>query len=193
MVAARAGEPGSTGVAPEAGDRPNKSLLQHITPPGILGGMGKALRARLRQERFDSPVQEAIFNVIVAAGHLRDRFERLLATHGLTLAQFNALRILRGAQPAGLPRCEIAPRLLERAPDVTRLVDRLVEAGYAERVRSTEDARQSIARITRKGLAVLERIEPETARTFEELATRLSPRDAEALSRLCEVLYEEDL
>ena len=155
--------------------------------------MGKVLRSRLRQARFGSPIEEAFFNVVVAAGHLRERVDRELAKHALTGSQYNVLRILRGAQPAGLPRCEIAPRLLERSPDVTRIVDRLVAAGLVERARSSEDGRHSIARITRKGLAALERIEPDISRVFETLSRRIDEREADALSRLCEKLYEEDL
>jgi len=155
--------------------------------------MGKVLRQRLRQARFESTFQEAVFNVLVSSGHLRERIMRVLERHHVTLGQYNTLRILRGAQPAGLPRCEIAPRMLERAPDVTRLVDRLVEAGLVERGRSDEDRRQSIARITRKGLALVERIDPEMTAAFRQMAGRITDREAETLSLLCEKLYEEDV
>lgn len=155
--------------------------------------MGRVLRQRLRQTRFESPVQEAFFNVLVASGHLRERVDRVLDRHGLSSGQFNVLRILRGAHPGGLPRCEIAPRMVERAPDVTRTVDRLVRAGFVERMRSDEDGRHSIARITRKGLAMLERIDPELTETFRELAGKITEREAEMLSQLCEKLYEEDV
>ena len=62
-----------------------------------------------------------------------------------------------------------------------------------ERTRSEEDGRHSIARITRKGLALLERIDPELTATFRELAGRIDEREAEMLSQLCEKLYEEDV
>lgn len=155
--------------------------------------MGKVLRQRLRQARFESPVQEAFFNVLVASGHLRERVDRVLDRHGMTSGQFNVLRILRGAHPQGLPRCEIAPRMVERAPDITRTVDRLVQSGFVERTRSEDDGRHSIARITRKGLALLERIDPELTATFRDLAGRINEREAEMLSQLCEKLYEEDV
>ena len=155
--------------------------------------MGQVLRRRLRQERFESPIQEALLNVLVASGHLRDRLDRVIARHGLTSGQFNVLRILRGARPQGLPRCEIAVRMLERAPDVTRIVDRLVRAGYVERGRSGEDGRHSIAAITRRGIALLDRIDPEVRASTNALSKRISGREAEALSRLCEKLYEEEL
>jgi DNA-binding MarR family transcriptional regulator len=155
--------------------------------------MGKVLRRRLRQTRFESPVQEAFFNVLVASGHLRERVDRVLVRHGLSSGQLNALRILRGAHPGGLPRCEIAPRMVERAPDVTRTVDRLVRAGLVERMRSEEDGRHSIARITRKGLALLERLDPELTDMFRNLAAKITEREAETLSQVCEKLYEEDV
>lgn len=155
--------------------------------------MGKVLRERLRQARFESPVQEAFFNVLVASGHLRERMDRVLARHGLTISQFNVLRILRGAQPGGLPRCQIAPRMLERAPDVTRIIDRLERSGLVEREKSEEDGRLSIARATRKGLGLLEKIDPEITVSFRELASRLTEREAETLSALCEKFYEQDV
>ncbi|MEO5617013.1 MAG: MarR family transcriptional regulator [Candidatus Eisenbacteria bacterium] len=155
--------------------------------------MGKVLRQRLRQTKFENSVQEAFFNVLVASGHLRERVDRVLDRHGITSGQFNVLRILRGAHPVGLPRCEIAPRMVERAPDVTRTVDRLVQAGFVERTRSEEDGRHSIARINRKGLALLERIDPELAGTLRELAGRITDQEAEMLSKLCEKIYEEDV
>lgn len=170
-----------------------KTLLQHTTGGRIVSGVGQVLRRRLRQTRFESPVQEAILNVLVASGHLRERVDRLLASHRLTSGQFNVLRILRGATPAGLPRCEIAARMLERAPDVTRIVDRLVRSGYVERGRSEEDRRHSIATITRRGLTLLERLDPEVRASTEDLAKRITEREAETLSRLCEKLYEEEL
>jgi len=155
--------------------------------------MGQVLRQRLRQARFESPVQEAFFNVLVASGHLRERVDRVLARHRLTSSQFNVLRILRGAHPSGLPRCEIAPRMLERAPDVTRIVDRLERASLVERGRSEADGRLSVARITRKGQALLERIDPELTETFRDLAGRLTEREAETLSALCEKFYQQDV
>jgi len=154
--------------------------------------MGEVLRKRLQQSRFGDPVQEAVLNVLVAAGHLRDRMERALGEEDITLGQYNVLRILRGAHPGGHPRCEIARRMLERAPDVTRLIDRLESRGLVERTRSEEDKRLSITRVTRRGLELLERVQPGVESAHRELAARLSAREARELSRLCERLYGEE-
>lgn len=153
--------------------------------------MGDALKKRIKQERFESTVQEALLNLLVAAGCVRERFDRVCAEHGLTNGQFNVLRILRGAYPNGYPRGEIANRMLERAPDVTRLIDRLEQQGFVERVRSDEDRRLSISRITQAGLDLLERMDPEIQAQHEYFGERISLRDRRELSRICEGIYDE--
>ena len=100
--------------------------------------MGEGLKRRIQQERFEDSLHEAVLNLLVAAGHVRERMDRVCAEHGITHGQYNVLRILRGAHPDGHPRGEIAARLIERAPDVTRLVDRLERHGYVERARSDD-------------------------------------------------------
>lgn len=151
--------------------------------------MGDALRRRIRQERFESPAQEAMLSLMVAAEHLRERMDRLCAEFGLTPSQFNVLRILRGA-PEGHPRCEIARRMIDRAPDVTRLVDRLERRGWVERDRSQADRRLSLTRITPAGLALLERMAPRLDEEHRRLAERISLQDQRELSRLCERIYD---
>jgi DNA-binding MarR family transcriptional regulator len=153
--------------------------------------MGETLRHRLRQERFRSPQQEAILNVLVAAAHVRDRTDRAFAERGLTGPQYNVLRILRGAEPDGLARVEIGRRMIARAPDLTRLIDRLARRSLVERSRSERDRRQSRARITRKGLQLLADLEPGVIEVERGMGQRLSSGEARTLSRLCEKLYQE--
>ena len=153
--------------------------------------MGDALRRRILQSRFESPAQEALLNVMVAADHLRSRLERVCSEFGLSASQYNVLRILRGVHPAGHSRCEIARRVLERAPDVTRLVDRLEKRGWVARDRSEHDRRLSISRITEAGLELLARIGPSLENVQRELAARVPPRDCRELSRICEEIYGE--
>jgi DNA-binding MarR family transcriptional regulator len=151
--------------------------------------MGDALRHRIQQTHFESAAQEALLNLLVAADHLRARTERACSEFGLSASQYNVLRILRGVHPEGHPRCEIARRMLERAPDVTRLIDRLEKRGWAERDRSARDRRLSISRITPAGLELLERIAPRLELVQRELADRVPPDDCRQLSRICEAIY----
>ena len=153
--------------------------------------MGDALRRRVRQKRFESPLQEAIVDVVVAANYVRERNDRMLVEFGLTSPQYNVLRILRGVHPGGHPRCEIAARMLDRAPDVTRIIDRLEEKGLVERDRSGTDGRHSITRITREGLGVLERLDAPMRQARVDLKDRLSLKDCRDLSRILEKIYDE--
>ncbi len=153
--------------------------------------MGEALRRRIKQESFESPVQEALLNLLVAANHLRERFNQEFARYGITLSQYNVLRILKGVYPQGHSRGEIARRMLERAPDVTRLIGRLEKRGLVERLPSEEDGRLSIARITPKGLKLLEEMRTSVDALHAYFAERVVPPDQHELSRICEAIYEE--
>ncbi len=151
--------------------------------------MSKVLQERLQTKRVSPPEEEALLNLLVAAGHMRERFDQICAEHGLTGAQYNVLRILRGGPDGGTARCEVAERMVERAPDVTRLVDRLEKQGLVERFRCQEDRRLSLACVTAKGLELLERIDPAMARAGREFGERLGEADCRELSRICERIY----
>lgn len=153
--------------------------------------MGEALQKRIHQSRFESPWQEAVLNLLVAAGFVRSRVDDACAGQGISPAQYNVLRILRGSGAAGQSRCGIAARMLEKAPDITRLVDRLEAQGLVGRGRSESDRRLSITFITKAGLAVLDAVQPAMDELNSYLAERVSRRDCRELSRICEGLYGE--
>lgn len=131
-------------------------------------------------------------NLMVAASYVHEQTDRVCAEHGITAGQYNVLRILRGAHPDGHSRCDVAVRLIDRAPDVTRLLDRLERQGLVERGKSDDDRRKSISRITDAGIALLERMEPAMRADHDHLAERISLRDRRELSRICEGIYGED-
>ena len=117
--------------------------------------MPTTLRDELRQEKpFRSLREEALLNIARTEAVVRERIERVLAAHGLSMTQYNVLRILRGAGPQGLCRNDIGQRLISRMPDVTRLLDRMEGAGLVSRVRSTDDRRLVNTTLTRRGRAL---------------------------------------
>ncbi len=154
--------------------------------------MTEALSRRLKQARFSNPQQEALLSVAVAAGTLNDLVDEICKSHGLTRPQYNVLRILRGMHPNGHPRCEIAQRMVERAPDITRLVDRLQARGLVRRTRGGEDQRQAIAHITAKGLKLLQAIQPKLDTQTAARLSRLSDKECHELSRLCAAIFEDE-
>ena len=158
-------------------------------PIKAVPNMNEALSKRLRQTTFSSPVQEAALSLLLAANRLNESVEIVCAARGITRPQYNVLRILRGAHPQGHPRCEIANRMLERAPDVTRLIDRLQSHGLVRRLRAEQDHRQSIACITPQGLKLLEIMQPEVDALVEECFCRLEMTDCDQLSRICALIF----
>lgn len=119
------------------------------------------LRDRVKQRRFRDPAETAFVGLLVVAEQLRLRLEEMCRRSGITHTQYNVLRILRGSHPDGHPRFEIISRLIHRAPDVTRLLDRLERQGLIERVSDARNRRHSVARITAAGLELLRAIEPQ--------------------------------
>jgi DNA-binding MarR family transcriptional regulator len=153
--------------------------------------MGRALEQRLGQPPLDDPVLAGMLNLIIAGAALREQHDLVCGRFGLTSSAFNVLRSLRDAR-AGRPRGEIARRLINRASDVTRLIDGLARRGLVRRVRSRRDRRLSLTRITPRGLALLERIEPAIAYHRDQVAPRLSSDEWAALGALCERLYADE-
>jgi DNA-binding MarR family transcriptional regulator len=154
--------------------------------------MAQGLHDRLQQQTFTSEYQEATLNILVCADYLQRRIEEVCERHGITSAQYNVLRILRGVYPGGHPRCDIIARMIQTAPDVTRLIDRLHKAGYAERTRSEQDGRLSVTVITKPGLKLLAAMQPEIDRFDDEVRQRLTQAEASLLSALCEKIYGND-
>jgi DNA-binding MarR family transcriptional regulator len=146
------------------------------------------IRERLQQRRFQTLADEAVVSLLVTAEQIDQAVAPVWERHGVTADQYNVLRILRGVHPGGHPRNEVARRMIRRAPDVTRMLDRLARQGLVARVRNADDRRESIATITRAGLALLERIDPDVRAVQQVVTAALSERELRQLVRLCDAL-----
>jgi DNA-binding MarR family transcriptional regulator len=104
---------------------------------------------------FTSLEQEAQLSVIRTGALLLDEVEQFLKPYGITATQYNVLRILRGSEPNGLCRNELRDRMLTRMPDMTRLLDRLEEAGLVDRARQDDDRRMVRSQISSAGIKLL--------------------------------------
>ena len=151
--------------------------------------MGDKLKQWLKQSKFSNLDQEVTLNIIVTAYFLRSRHEEVLVKYGLTMPQYNVLRILKGVYPNGHPRCDIITRMIEPAPDVTRIIDRLLRDKLVERFNSDTDKRLSMTRITEKGLKVLDKAKPEIGALGSYISTSLSNSEKKDLSDLLEKIY----
>lgn len=138
----------------------------------------------VRGKRGDLAV-DAMVALMRASARLMRRLEDVCGEHGITHDQYNVLRILRGAHPTGHPRYEVAERLISRAPDVTRLLDRLEGEGLVERYRSEEDRRLSISRITDRGMDLLRQMDPRVHELHDGFSGGLNREELVKLSELC--------
>ncbi len=141
-------------------------------------GLGDEIKKR---DPFDSPEQEVALNLARTSDRHYAGFARLFKTQGITGAQYNVLRILRGAGAAGLCRNEIRDRLVAQVPDVTRLLDRLEQMDLVVRDRDAADRRQVNARITRDGLRLLDRLDAPVAESHDRQFERLTERELRTL------------
>src|SRR5690349_18138329 len=93
--------------------------------------------------------------IVKAATRLMDAFSQILKPVDLSAAQYNVLRVLRGSGPEGATCGEVIERLIQRDPDVTRLLDRLERRGLIDRGRDSRDRRVVRTRITAEGLEII--------------------------------------
>jgi MarR family transcriptional regulator, organic hydroperoxide resistance regulator len=129
---------------------------------------GTSLQQELRQTRpFRSPGEESVISILHTADVLRRDLSRVTEPRGITLQQYNVLRILRGAGDRDLPTLVIAERMVEQTPGITRLLNRLEAKGLVVRHRGRSDRRQVLCRLTAEGRAILERIDPEISAATE--------------------------
>ncbi len=118
------------------------------------------LQREIKQRKpFQSRAQEATVGLLRTADTVRREIARVVEPHGITLQQYNVLRVLRGAGALGLPTLEIAARMVEQAPGITRLLDRLEAKKLVRRKRCAEDRRQVLCFIVPEGLELLARLD----------------------------------
>ncbi len=143
----------------------------------------RSIQQEIQQTRpFHSRSQEAVIALLRTASVVSRRFARLVEPHGVSLAQFNVLRILRGAGHEGLPTLAIRDRMIDEGSTVTRLLDKLELAGLVTRDRSRPDRRQVLCRITPAGEALLTRLDPDIEAANEAAMAMLD--DAEVAQLL---------
>ncbi len=135
---------------------------------------------------FQSRKQEALISLLLTADRVRRQAEQIISSSGLTLQQYNVLRILRGAGSDGLCTLEIVNRMIERAPGITRLLDRLEQAGLVARTRGAQDRREVRCRVTKSGLALLKGLDDVVDKFDDSALGDLSANDLKQLLALLE-------
>ena len=145
------------------------------------------LQAEIAQRRpFHSIKAEVTVGILRTAALIERHFAQVVARTGVTVQQYNVLRILRGAGVEGLPTLVIRDRMIHAAPGITRLLDKLEKAGLARRERASPDRRQVFCYITPKGLEVLAQLDEEMRRADDVAVGTLDEAQQRQLIKLLE-------
>jgi DNA-binding MarR family transcriptional regulator len=140
-----------------------------------------------RSKTFALPLEDQTFIALQkTADALGQEAGQLLKANGLTGAQYNVLRILRGSEPAGLACNDIGERMISHDPDMTRLLDRMEKRGMITRQRQTDDRRVVKTRITSDGLGILKRLDQPVRDLHKRQFRRLPAPRLKVLAELLE-------
>lgn len=143
--------------------------------------MAKSLRDELKKKRaFDSVEQEAMLSILRTSDLLENRLARLLREHDLTPSQYNVLRILRG-EGAPMPCLEVAARMIQVAPAITRVVDQLLARELIQKTQSNEDRRVFLVQLTASGNALLRTLDKPILQLHTTLLGNVSPANLKEL------------
>jgi DNA-binding MarR family transcriptional regulator len=148
--------------------------------------MAKTIDREIHQTKPFRSIQEQVVINLMRTSRVveEDWLRHLKRTEGISLGQYNILRILRGARPKAVKISEIAERMITLDPDVTRLVDRLIKQGLARRQRDTEDRRVVLVEITGAGLSLLSRLDGPAGDSTDAAMAGLSPDQLRILDTL---------
>jgi DNA-binding MarR family transcriptional regulator len=127
-------------------------------------------------------------SILRTAALIERGYNKLVTGHGITIQQYNVLRILRGAGDEGLPTLVIRDRMIHEAPGVTRLLDKLETAGYARRDRSGDDRRQVFCYITDAGRAILDQLDAAVDAADDAAVSTLTPDEQRELIRFLDAV-----
>jgi MarR family transcriptional regulator, organic hydroperoxide resistance regulator len=137
-----------------------------------------AVREEIRQSRpFRSRQQEATIALLRTASVVSRSLARVVEPWSLSLAQYNALRIIRGAGDAGIATLSIRERMIEEGTTMTRILDKLEASGYVRRERPRMDRRQVVCFATIEGRRILDKLDPTVDIADEEAVAALAAHD----------------
>lgn len=140
--------------------------------------------AAIRHKKFDSLEQEAYLQLWRTYDRLKELEDRAFERYDLSAQQYNALRILRSVRPGTMPTSAVGAKLVSRAPDMTRLLDKLEERKLIHRERRPENRRVVECGITSQGIELLDRLAAEVERCHEAQLGHLSQKSLKDLIAL---------
>ena len=120
-----------------------------------------SLKKEILTKGFFSEQEKTFVNLIHTAAYFESEFSKFIKDFGLSPQQYNVLRILRGQSPNPILGGDLQKRMLHKMSNASRIVDKLVEKGFADRIKSDEDKRQILVSITKPGFDLMNVLDEE--------------------------------
>lgn len=144
----------------------------------------------IKQDSFKNEHQKAMVNLIFTCNWTTEQLKQLFEEEGLTMQQFNILRILRGSLTP-LSTLQIRERMLDKMSDSSRIVDRLIIKGLVKKITCKTDKRLVDVTITSKGLKILEKLDAQEDK-MENIVNALTKSEAETLNHLLDKIRQSN-
>jgi DNA-binding MarR family transcriptional regulator len=172
------------------------------SPPGVIQEIAGARKTQMemptgnspppcpaasKRLHFDSLTQEAYLNLWRTYDRLKAIEESLFEQFGISAQQYNTLRLLESVHPASMQTLDLRSRLVSRAPDMTRLLDKLQERGLVERDRRAENRRVIDVRISEKGIELLDQLAGQVIECHQKQLGHLSEGQLREFIRLLQL------
>ncbi|TDE18197.1 MarR family winged helix-turn-helix transcriptional regulator [Dyadobacter psychrotolerans] len=151
-----------------------------------------SIETDIKQKKFRSPYQRLSINLTYTSNWLGYKQLELFKEHDITSQQYNVLRILRGQQSNAIKVTEIAERMLDKNSNTSRLIDKLLVKGWAERTSCPSDRRAVDVVITPAGLDLLSKMDPALEEWENGLSSVITPEEADLMSSLLDKMREAE-
>ena len=148
------------------------------------------IKEEIKQSDFSDIYLEAFINVLFTGNFLRNKQQSTLKPYGITMQQFNILKILNGKHPEAMKAGDIKLVMIDKSPDLTRLINRMITNKWVKRNRSKSSGREVAISITKHGIELVKEVNPVALKDVELLKT-LTDQEAELLSVLLDKVRGE--
>ncbi|GIV41692.1 MAG: MarR family transcriptional regulator [Vicingaceae bacterium] len=142
----------------------------------------------IKQKKFRNEYQKFIIQILFSSSQLENYIAKKLKPHGITLQQYNVLRILRGVYPEPVSNNYIMERMIDRNSNSTRIVDKLVDKLLVEKKSNPKDRRGTLISILPAGMKLLEKLDPEIAELENVIQQVLSEEDCKMINNKLQIL-----
>ncbi len=142
----------------------------------------------IKQKKFRNEYQKFIIQILFSSSQLENYIAKKLKPHGITLQQYNVLRILRGVYPEPVSNNYIMERMIDRNSNSTRIVDKLVDKLLVEKKSNPKDRRGTLISILPAGMKLLEKLDPEIVELENVIQQVLSEEDCKMINNKLQIL-----